>query len=36
MSDSAWQVGTPAGTVDIPLAGSNVDAFEYKVNCGTR
>jgi hypothetical protein len=32
--DTNWQVGSPAGSVDIPLQGSNVDAFEYKVNCG--
>ncbi|HVI17652.1 MAG TPA: hypothetical protein VM712_04710, partial [Gaiellales bacterium] len=32
--DSNWQVGSPAGSIDIPLQGSNVDAFEYKVNCG--
>jgi hypothetical protein len=35
VADTDWQVGVPAGTVDIPLQGSNVDAFEYKVNCGT-
>jgi hypothetical protein len=33
--DSNWQVGTPAGSVDVPLVGTNVDAFEYKINCGS-
>ncbi len=32
---SAWQKGSPAGTVDIPLTGTGVDGFEWKVNCGT-
>ena len=35
VSNTNWQVGIPAGSVDIPLVGTNVDAFEYKVNCGT-
>ena len=26
----------PTGTVDVPLAGTNVDAFEWKVDCGAR
>jgi hypothetical protein len=34
VADPNWQVGVPDGTVDIPLTGSSVDAFEYKVNCG--
>jgi hypothetical protein len=32
---SAWQKGSPVGTVDIPLTGTGVDGFEWKVNCGT-
>ncbi len=31
---SAWQQGSPAGTVDIPLTGTGVDGFEWKVDCG--
>lgn len=33
---TGWQQGSPPGTVDIPLLGGpDVDAFEYKVNCGS-
>jgi hypothetical protein len=35
VSNTSWQKGSPAGSVDIPLAGNSVDAFEYKVNCGS-
>ena len=34
MSDTNWQKGNPPGSVEIPLAGFSVNAFEYKVNCG--
>jgi hypothetical protein len=34
VTDSSWQKGSPAGSVDIPLDGVNVDAYEYKINCG--
>ena len=34
MSDTDWQDGSPDGSIDIPLVGTNVDAFEYKVDRG--
>ena len=33
----AWEQGSPAGTVDVPLTGDAlvVDQMEYSINCGT-
>ncbi len=30
----AWQQGSPAGTVDVPLVGAGATQWEYKVDCG--
>ena len=30
---SAWQIGSPAGTVNIPLTGTGVDNWEWKIDC---
>ncbi len=31
---SAWQKGSPPGTVDVPLVGAGATQWEYKVDCG--
>ena len=30
----AWQQGSPAGNVDVPLMGAGATQWEYKVDCG--
>jgi hypothetical protein len=30
----AWQQGSPAGTVDVPLIGAGATQWEYKIDCG--
>jgi len=34
VSSTDWQKGAPLGSVKIPLVGTDVDAFEYSVDCG--
>ena len=34
VSNTDWQKGNPLGSIKVPLVGTEVDAFEYSVDCG--
>ena len=34
VSNTDWQKGNPLGSIKVPLVGTDVDAFEYSVDCG--